>query len=261
MDHTLLVHWEAVGCDRPHYHEDELWPFVLRRIAGGQGEESLSFEEFFKDSSHVHLASSGTFFSTVAFHPCIMRGTQANLVVASFPGSPLRSLPWRGLGERQVGEYRAGRGRRGESYGRSVVSHRLVRGLALSTCMSLGTITTSPRIITLSLHSSPSPTPHVATRSSFDVDKTIRSVSSTQICVPSSPEGYSSKSEVSLDVAVSIHEVVLRPVWSSTRCKIFACWCSQEIRFTLLLVRQSIGQGWAQSTVSWRKPFPYSRPS
>ena len=35
-----------------------------------------------------------------------------------------------GLGERQVGEYRAGRGRQGECYGSSAVSHRLVRGLA-----------------------------------------------------------------------------------------------------------------------------------
>ena len=45
---------------------------------------------------------------------------------------------------------------------------------------------------------------------------------STQMCVPSSPEGYSAKSEVSLDVAVSMHDVVLGPVWSSTLCKIFA---------------------------------------
>ena len=73
--------------------------------------------------------------------------------------------------------------------------------------MSLGTRTTSPRMTTLSLHSSPSPIPHAATRSSFDVDKTIRDAPSTQIRVPSSPEGYSAKSEVSLDVPVSIHDV------------------------------------------------------
>ena len=42
------------------------------------------------------------------------------------------------------------------------------------------------------------------------------------MCVPSSPEGYSAKSEVSLDVAVSMHDVVLGPVRSSTLCKIFA---------------------------------------
>ena len=43
---------------------------------------------------------------------------------------------------------------------------------------------------------------------------------------------YSAKSEVSLDVAVSMHDVVLGPVWSSTLCKILT------------------GQGLAQSTVA-----------
>ena len=47
--------------------------------------------------------------------------------------------------------------------------------------MSLVTSTTSPRMTTLSLLSSLSPTPHATTRSPFDVDKTTRSAPSTQI--------------------------------------------------------------------------------
>ena len=59
--------------------------------------------------------------------------------------------------------------------------------------MSLETCTTTPKMSTLSLHFSPSPTPHAAKRSSFDVNKAIKNVPSTQICVLSSPEGYSAK--------------------------------------------------------------------
>ena len=63
--------------------------------------------------------------------------------------------------------------------------------------MSKGAGTTSPRMTTLSLHSSLSPTPRATTRSPLDVNKTMRSAPSMQICVPSSPEGYAAKSEVS----------------------------------------------------------------
>ena len=58
-------------------HEKRLWLVVLRRIAGGRGEECLSFEEFFKDFSHLRFASSGTFLSTVTFYSCIVRGLHA----------------------------------------------------------------------------------------------------------------------------------------------------------------------------------------
>ena len=59
--------------------------------------------------------------------------------------------------------------------------------------MSLETCTTTPKMSTLSLHFSPSPAPHAAKRSSFDVIKAMKNVPGTQICVLSSPEGYSAK--------------------------------------------------------------------
>ena len=67
---------------------------------------AVSFEEFFKDSSHLRLRQVGRSCSQSRSTPALCEVCMpANPVVASYLGSPPRDL-----GERQVGEHRAGRG-------------------------------------------------------------------------------------------------------------------------------------------------------
>ena len=97
---------------------------VLRRIAGGQSEECFPSKNSSRTPPVYALRQVGRSCPQSRSTPASCEGcAQANPVVASYPGSPLRSLPGGGLGERQVGKYRAG------SYGRPAVSHSLVRGL------------------------------------------------------------------------------------------------------------------------------------